>query len=87
MKISIAMAVYNGVRCIKEQLDSFVAQPRRPDELIICGDGSSDETVEILSAFSNQAPFDVHLQCNPKNLGYAKNLSKHYPCAQVIWFF
>jgi len=57
-------------------LDSFVAQTRRPDELIICDDGSSDETVKILSAFAKQAPFDVHLQCNPENLGYAKNFSK-----------
>ena len=76
MKISIAMAAYNGARYLKEQLDSFVAQTRRPDELIICDDGSSDETVEILSAFAEKAPFDVRLQCNPENLGYTKNFSK-----------
>ena len=70
------MATYNGARYLKEQLDSFVAQTQLPDELIICDDASSDETVKILSAFAKQAPFNVHLQCNLENLGYAKNFSK-----------
>ena len=76
MKVSIAMATYNGAEYIREQLDSFVVQTRLPDELIVCDDGSSDETVEILHSFAKLAPFDVRVECNPKNLGYAQNFSK-----------
>ncbi len=76
MKISIAMATYNGAKYLQKQLDSFVVQTRRPDELIICDDGSSDDTVKMLSAFAEQAPFDVHLHCNQINLGFVQNFSK-----------
>lgn len=70
------MATYNGAKYIREQLDSFVAQTRLPDELIICDDGSSDETIEILNAFAEHSSLNVHVQRNPKNLGYAQNFNK-----------
>jgi glycosyltransferase involved in cell wall biosynthesis len=76
MKISIAMATYNGAKYIKEQLDSFVAQTRRPDELVVYDDCSSDETFEILKDFAAQAPFNVCLRQTLENLGYAKNFCK-----------
>lgn len=76
MKISIAMATFNGAQYIREQLDSLVAQTRRPDELVICDDGSSDETVAMLTAFSKEVSFDVQIQVNNKTLGYAQNFSK-----------
>lgn len=76
MKISIAMATYNGARYLREQLDSFAAQTRKPDELVVCDDGSTDETLRILSDFADEAPFAVHIYKNEKNLGYAQNFSR-----------
>lgn len=76
MNISIAMATFNGARYLQEQLDSFVAQSRLPDELIICDDGSEDETISIIEEFSKRAPFAVRLTKNPKNLGFIKNFEK-----------
>lgn len=76
MRISIAMATYNGAKYLGEQLDSFLQQTRIPDELVICDDGSTDNTVEILKAFSKQAPFDVRIFINKANLGYTKNFEK-----------
>ncbi|KPP97787.1 glycosyltransferase family 2 protein [Marinobacter sp. HL-58] len=76
MKISIAMATYNGEKYLQEQLDSFVAQARQPDELVVCDDGSSDATVEILRQFAASAPFEVKIHVNESNLGYAKNFEK-----------
>lgn len=76
MKISIAMATYNGEKYLQEQLNSFVAQPRQPDELVVCDDGSSDATVEILRRFAVSAPFEVSIHENESNLGYAKNFEK-----------
>ena len=57
MQISIAMATYNGAKYLQEQLDSFLHQTRLPDELVVCDDGSTDATLEILKAFRQQAPF------------------------------
>lgn len=76
MKISIAMATYNGARYLREQLDSFVAQTLGPNELVVCDDGSSDDTLEILAEFRAAAPFDVQIHRNAEKLGYAQNFSK-----------
>ncbi|MDA3876984.1 MAG: glycosyltransferase family 2 protein [Halothiobacillus sp.] len=76
MRISIAMTTYNGAEYLREQLDSFVAQTLLPDELIVCDDLSSDETIEILTQFSQTAPFKVEIVRNEKNLGYIKNFER-----------
>jgi len=75
-KISIAMATYNGAPHLYEQLDSFLTQTRLPDELIVCDDGSTDETISIIEEFSSAAPFLVKLIKNDINLGYVKNFEK-----------
>lgn len=75
MKISIAMATYNGEKFIRQQLDSFVNQSRQPDELVITDDGSTDRTLQIIEEFSRQAPFEVHYSRNPENIGYAANFN------------
>lgn len=76
MKISIAMAAYNGAKYIQEQLDSFAAQTQLPDELVVCDDASSDETIAILTRFAQAAPFNVIVVRNEQNLGFAKNFGK-----------
>lgn len=75
MKISIAMATYNGAQYIQEQLQSFVDQTRQPDELIITDDCSSDETEVIVQEFAKTAPFTVAFHRNEKNLGYCGNFN------------
>ena len=76
MKISIAIATYNGEKHLKEQLGSFVKQTRLPDELIVSDDLSSDNTFEIIKKFAEEAPFKVIYSQNKKTLGYAGNFSK-----------
>ncbi len=76
LRISVAMCTYNGARYLPEQLRSFLEQRRPPDEIVICDDGSSDETVELLEEFARSAPFAVHLHRNPVNLGYSRNFRK-----------
>jgi glycosyltransferase involved in cell wall biosynthesis len=76
MKISIAMATYNGAQYLYAQLQSFLAQTRQPDELIITDDCSTDETGTIIENFAQKAPFEVIFSRNKQNLGYAQNFSK-----------
>lgn len=75
MKISIAMATYNGEEYLQEQLDSFLGQTRQPDELVVSDDCSTDRTLEIVERFAMTAPFKVHYYRNKKNLGYAGNFN------------
>jgi rhamnosyltransferase len=76
MHISIAMGTYNGERFLKQQLDSFAAQSLLPAELVVCDDGSSDRTIDILKEFAAQAPFLVRIHRNETNLGYRANFLK-----------
>ena len=73
MRISIAMTTYNGSKYLNDQLKSFSQQDQAPDELIVCDDGSSDNTIKILEKFSLNAPFDVKIYQNESNLGFTKN--------------
>jgi glycosyltransferase involved in cell wall biosynthesis len=75
LKISIAMATYNGGKYLREQLESFLAQTRFPDELIITDDCSTDDTLEIIQLFAETAPFVVRWEQNEKNLGYTGNFN------------
>jgi len=75
-RISVAMCTFNGARFLEPQLESFVAQSRLPDEVVVCDDGSSDDSVAILEAFALRAPFPVHVEVNEVPLGSTKNFEK-----------
>lgn len=73
LSISVAMCTYNGARFLREQLDSILQQDQLPDELVICDDASSDETIDILGDYVKLAPFPIKIHRNPTRLGYAQN--------------
>ena len=71
--LSVVMTSFNGGRFIAQQLASLAAQTRRPDELLVCDDGSTDDTLSIVADFQRDAPFPVRIQRNPVRLGYSDN--------------
>lgn len=71
--ISIALATLNGERFLRAQLESLTNQTVRPSEVIVCDDGSHDQTTAILREFARVAPFPVSIFQNKKKLGYRKN--------------
>jgi glycosyltransferase involved in cell wall biosynthesis len=73
MRTSIALATYQGARYLAQQLESFLSQTRPPDELCVSDDGSTDETLDVVRAFSSTAPFPVKLVANPIRGGVNKN--------------
>ncbi len=75
-RVSVAMCTYNGEKYLHEQLQSIAAQTRLPDEMVVCDDGSSDATAEIIEEFARIASFPVRFFRNPKNLGSTKNFEK-----------
>jgi glycosyltransferase involved in cell wall biosynthesis len=70
------MCTYNGALYLREQLDSIAGQTRRPDELVVCDDGSGDDTLLILEGFAATAPFPVRVHVNPTQLGTPKNFER-----------
>jgi glycosyltransferase involved in cell wall biosynthesis len=76
LQMSIAMCTFNGARYLREQLSSIAAQSTLPDELVVCDDGSTDDTLETLSTFATRVPFDVRIFVNEERLGPVKNFEK-----------
>ena len=75
MKVSLAMATYNGANYITEQLESILRQTVAVDEVVICDDVSKDETVELVKTFikKNQLEGKWSIEVNEGNLGYGSN--------------
>ncbi|WP_431293704.1 glycosyltransferase [Pedobacter sp. P26] len=60
MKVLVLMAVYNGAKYIKEQIQSIFAQEGVDVHLIIADDSSTDDSVEIIKGFIlNGAPIEL----------------------------
>jgi glycosyltransferase involved in cell wall biosynthesis len=70
------MATYNGAKYIRQQLDDLAAQTHLPAELVVCDDGSTDGTLDIVEQFATTAPFPVRIHRNPERLGYRANFMK-----------
>ena len=71
MKISIALTTYNGERFLREQLDSLFQQTLLPDEVVVCDDCSTDNTLKILEEYS--AKYGLIYYKNETSLGVNAN--------------
>lgn len=74
--ISIALCTYNGESYIDELLLSITNQTFQPDEIIICDDKSTDDTVSKIKSVLDDWTGNYRLVVNESNLGYKKNFQK-----------
>jgi glycosyltransferase involved in cell wall biosynthesis len=72
MNISVVMAVYNGARYIREQLESLVHQTCPIFELIIQDNCSTDNTFDILEEYARNYPY-IRILKNDYNKGVNEN--------------
>lgn len=76
-KISVAMTTYNGSKYIIKQLDSLKNQSRKIDELVICDDCSTDNTVELVNDYIKSNNLEGWNICsNENNLGFINNFKQ-----------
>jgi len=89
MKTSVVMATYNGVEYLIEQLDSLRDQTLQIDEVIICDDGSKDETVTMIQDYIEKNGLEKRWKIieNEQNLGYANNFHKALSLADGDYIF
>lgn len=60
-EVDILLAVYNGERFIREQIDSILAQTFQDFRLLIRDDGSSDDTPAIIEDYAQKYPGKVEV--------------------------
>jgi len=71
--IGIVLATYNGAKHLQTQLHSIEAQTVLPASMVICDDGSKDETIRILEEFRTRSAFPVEIYINGASLGPTEN--------------
>ena len=69
--VSVAMAVYNGEKYLKEQLESIINQTYPNIEIIITDDCSGDNSTDIIKEFKNEFS-NITLFVNQQNQGVTK---------------
>ncbi len=85
MTVSVAMASFNGMAYIAEQIDSILTQLGENDELVISDDGSTDGTREYIQALS-QADARVRVLDGPQ-CGAVANFECALCACKGRWIF
>ncbi len=72
-KLTVIMPTYNGARFIRQQIDSILAQTVADFELLVMDDGSTDDTVAIVTDYEARDP-RVRLLPSMGNRGQRRRL-------------
>ena len=83
-QISVLMGVYNCAATVEKAVQSIVNQTVTDWEFIICDDGSSDNTREIVQKLAEREPRIVLIQ-NEANMGLAPTLNHCLRYAKGIY--
>lgn len=75
-KISILMGIYNCESTLAEAIDSILEQTYTNWELIMCEDGSKDNTFAVASEYRDKYPDKIKLIKNEKNMGLNYTLNR-----------
>lgn len=75
------MGIYNCAETLGEAIESIINQTYTNWELIMCDDGSSDNTYEIAQSYQKNLPQKIVLIKNDKNLGLNKTLNNCFQYA------
>lgn len=78
------MGVYNCASTVEEAIRSIIDQTVTNWEFIICDDGSSDNTYEVVRALAEKDPRIVLIQ-NERNMGLAPTLNNCLRIARGIY--
>ena len=86
--ISVVIGTYNGAAYLERQLASLEAQTLPPYEIILCDDGSTDDTLTIAHEFASRCPIAMTVRQNSVNLGFGENFlqAASYASGQYVAF-
>jgi len=73
MSIAVLITTHNASRYISEALDSISRQQRKPDEVFVIDDESTDDTNDIVAEWASRQTFEVQMLANEFS-------HKDFPC-------
>lgn len=74
-KISVIMGIYNCASTLPEAIESILNQTYSNWEIIMCDDGSSDDTFKVAQEYQRKYPEKIKVIRNEKNSGLNKTLN------------
>lgn len=74
--VSVVLATYNGARFVAQQIASIGAQSIRPVEIVLCDDGSRDDTVAVAVAAAEEAGLKLRSLPRADRLGVSANFDR-----------
>jgi len=80
--ISILMGIYNCSATLPGAIDSILAQSCTDWELILCDDGSTDDTFQVAQRYQSQYPDKIKLLQNQQNMGLNRTLNRCLAAAE-----
>ena len=80
-RISIIMGIYNCASTLAEAIDSILSQTYTQWKLIMCDDGSKDNTLQVAKEYHEKYPEKIVLIQNEKNMGLNFTLNH---CLQYV---
>jgi glycosyltransferase involved in cell wall biosynthesis len=72
----VALCTFNGGPYLRQQLTSILEQDRRPDQLVVCDDGSSDGSVALVRELVESSGLAHRVLQNPTTLGVSCNFAQ-----------
>ena len=86
--VTVVIPVHNGASTIAAALDSALHQTRKPTEIIVVDDASTDATVEMVERTMSNSPIPVRLLSATTNQGpsVARNLGWDAASGDLIAF-
>lgn len=75
-RISVLMGIYNCADTLPEAIESILNQTVQDFELIMCEDGSGDDTYAVAQDYQKRYPDKIVLLKNEKNLGLNLTLNR-----------
>lgn len=74
-RITVLMGIYNCANTLPEALDSLLAQTYQRFKVVMCDDGSKDNTVQVAQTYVDRYPSKFILIKNDRNLKLAATLN------------
>ncbi|MBN1427981.1 MAG: glycosyltransferase [Anaerolineae bacterium] len=83
MTISLITTVLNEGQSLIPLLDSIAAQTQKPDEIVVCDGGSTDDTLDILKRYTQSLPLTV-FQRPGANISQGRNAAIEAAAHEII---
>ena len=83
VKVSVCIPTYNRADYLKYSVNSVLQQTYQDWELIVCDDGSTDDTPEVVNSYDDSR---LRYLRHPENIGRSRNMRSGFDAAKGEYF-